>query len=437
MTRIPRLLTALLSISLLWGTTVAQAEPQLLDRIVAIVNDEAISQTALDAEIASVKLQLKQQNAPIPPADILQKQVLERLIAIRLQLQLAQANNIVVDEDSLNRAIQSIAQQNRMSLSQFRQVLEADGYDFNKFREDIRTEIITTRLRQRQVESRITVSDAEVDQLLTEQKSSASANDEYRLGHILIAVPEAASSEEIQAAKAKARALVKELRQGADFATVAMSNSSGQQALSGGDLGWRKAGQLPTLFAKLVPQMKVGDVSQPIRSPSGYHIIKLLDHRGGERHVVTQTHARHILLRPNALKSDQELRDRLEELKQRAESGDDFGELAKAHSEDTASALNGGDLGWASPGVMVPQFEKVMQETPVGEISEPFQTQFGWHILQVLDRRDYDNTEEYKRNEARRQLRERKIAEEQELWLRRLRDEAYIEIRLGTDDTRS
>ncbi len=433
MTTYPRLLTRATSLLLLLAATTASAAPQLLDRIVAIVNDEAISATELDAEVETIKLQLNQQRAPIPPAQILKKQVLERLIGIHLQLQLARANNIVVDEDSLNRAIQGIAEQNGMSLRQFRDVLEADGYDFNKFREDIRKEMITSRLRQRQIDSRITVSDAEIDQFLARQKSSEHANDEYHLAHILIAVPEAASSEEIQRAKAKAQELLGRLEAGADFTTLALSDSSGQQALSGGDLGWRKAGQLPTLFANLVPNMKVGEVSQPIRSPSGYHIIKLLEHRGGEQHVITQTRARHILLRPNALATEEEVHAKLLELKERIENGDDFGELAKAHSEDKASAIKGGDLGWASPGVMVPQFEQVMAETPVNAISEPFQTQFGWHILQVLERRDYDNTEEFKRNNARRQLVERKVAEEQEIWLRRLRDEAYVEIRLDSD----
>ena len=433
MTTYPRLLTHGASLLLLLASTTAGAAPQLLDRIVAVVNNEAITATELKAEIETIKLQLNQQRAPIPPADILKKQVLERLIGIHLQLQLAKANNIVIDEDTLNRAIQGIAEQNNMSLRQFRNVLEGDGYDFNKFRQDIRKEMITSRLRQRQIDSRINVSDAEIDQFLARQKSSDNANDEYHLAHILIAVPEAASSDDIQQAKAKAQALLEKLQQGADFTRLALSDSSGQQALSGGDLGWRKAGQLPTLFANLVPKMKVGEVSQPIRSPSGYHIIKLLEHRGGAQHVITQTHVRHILLRPNALTSEEDVRAKLLELKDRAERGDDFGQLAQAHSEDKASAINGGDLGWASPGVMVPQFEQVMAETPINAISEPFQTQFGWHILQVLERRDYDNTEEFKRNNARRQLIERKVAEEQEIWLRRLRDEAYVEIRLDND----
>ncbi len=420
----------LILLATLLGAPAAGAEPVVLDRIVAIVNDEAITQSELEAEIESVKLQLAQQRAPIPPADILQRQVLDRLIAIHLQLQLARANNIVVDEDTLNRAIQTIARQNRMSLGRFREVLESEGYDFERFREEIRREIALTRLRQRQIDSRVSVSEAEIDQFLAQQQSGAEANDEYRLGHILVALPEAASSDQIREARQRAEALVEELRRGADFTALAQRESKGAQALRGGDLGWRKAGQLPTLFANLVPRMQVGEIEGPIRSPSGFHIIKLLDKRGTTQHMVTQIHARHILLRPDALTSDEELRQRLLELKARIESGEDFGELARAHSEDTASAIEGGDLGWASPGTMVPEFEQVMERTPIGAISEPFRTPFGWHILQVLGKRDYDNTEEYLRNQARRQLMERKVAEEQELWLRRLRDEAYVEIRL-------
>lgn len=408
-----------------------QAEPVLLDRIVAIVNEDAISATQLKAEIDTIKLQLAQQRAPIPPLSILEKQVLERLISRQLQLQLARANNIVVDENTLNRAITNIAEQNQLSLTQFRNVLKDDGYDFVKFREDIRTEIIATRLRQRQVDNRINVSEGEINQFLAQQKSSTSANDEYRLGHILVSVPEAASADEIKTAKTQALAVLTRLKQGEDFQQVAIAESNGQKALSGGDLGWRKAGQLPTLFASVVPTMAVGDIGEPIRSPSGFHLIKLLEHRGGERHVVLQTLARHILIRPNELTTEEETIRKLHELKARIEDGDDFADIARAHSEDKASAIEGGDLGWASPGVMVPAFELIMKETPIDTISEPFQTQFGWHILQVLAQRDYDNTEEFKRSNARKQLMDRKISEEQEVWLRRMREEAYVDIRLA------
>jgi len=422
--------TFLASATLLLCSTSSYAAAIELDRIVAVVNESAISATALAEEISSIKAQLLRQGSPVPPAAILEKQVLERLISLELQLQLAKANNIIVDEDSLNRAVSSIAEQNRLTLPQFMDVLKRDGYDYGKFRENIRHEIITTRLRQRQVDNRITISEVEIDQFLAQQKNNGSANDEYRLGHILVAVPEAASAAQIQSARKQANAVYQRLQQGENFQELAQSASASQTALSGGDLGWRKAGQLPTLFADAVPSMAMGDVSQPIRSPSGFHIIKLLEKKGGERHIITQHHARHILLQPNELISVEEVKHRLNELKERIEAGADFGELAKANSADKASAIEGGDLGWAGQGQMVPAFENIMNTIDINTISEPFETQFGWHILQVTERREHDNTETFQRENARQQLVERKVAEEQDLWLRRLREEAYVDIRL-------
>ncbi len=425
--------TLVASAALLLCSASSYAATIELDRIVAIVNDSAISLTSLNQEITSIKAQLLRQGSPIPPTAILEKQVLERLISLQLQLQLAKNNNIIVDEDSLNRAVNSIAEQNNLSLRQFMDVLQRDGYDYGKFREDIRNEIITTRLRQRQVDSRINISEVEIDQFLAHQQGNLAPNDEFRLGHILIAVPEAASAQQIQTAKAQAKAIHQRLAQGENFQELAQSASASQTALSGGDLGWRKVGQLPTLFANLVPKMSVGDVSQPIRSPSGFHIIKLLEHKGGERHMITQHHARHILIQPNELLTVDEVKHRLREMKERVESGADFAELAKANSADKTSAINGGDLGWASPGQMVATFENIMNSIAINAVSEPFETQFGWHILQVTERREHDNTDAFKRDSARQQLVERKIAEEQELWLRRLREEAYVEIRLEQD----
>ena len=429
---LPRfLLCSLLCLTPLMPLT-ASAEPREIDRVVAIVNDHAVSRTELATETATVKLHMVQQRIPIPPPHILERQVLERLVIKHLQLDIASLNNIIVDEDALNTAIRGIAEQNDMSLRDFRQVLENDGYDFNTFREDIRMEMLATRLRRRFVDARVNISEAEIDQFLQQQKSSEQANDEYRLGHILIAVPEQASPEQVQNAKRQAQAVLDQLRQGTDFTQLATSESDGQQALSGGDLGWRKGGQLPTLFAGIVPNMQTGDVSDLIRSPSGFHIIKLLDHRGGARHIVTQTHARHILIKPDELTTHDDARRKLTQLRDRIENGNDFAELARAHSADKGSAANGGDLGWAAPGQMVPAFEATMDALAVGQISTPFQSQFGWHIVEVLGRRDHDDTEEFRRNNARKQLLDRKVAEEEEIWLRRLRDEAYVEILLDT-----
>lgn len=409
-----------------------------IDSIVAIVNDTVITRSELDEQTRTIKQQLRQQNTPVPPGPVFQKQVLERLITSRLQLQLAANTGIRVDDDTLNRAINRIAAQNKLSLTEFRAVLEKDGFSFDKFREDIRDEIIITRLRQRQVDSRITVTDQEVAQFLVAQARQGKSDDEYRLGHIFIALPEAPSPEQIQAARQKAEKILEKLQAkvggsaegSADFKETAIAVSDGQQALEGGDLGWRSAGQLPSLFASQTLAMKVGELSSIIRSSGGFHIIKLLDYRGGKRHMVTQTLARHILIRTTELITDDDASIRLEQLAQRIKKGEDFAELARANSDDTLSAAKGGSLDWISPGDMVPAFEQAMNELQPGQISAPFKSEFGWHIVQVQERREHDDTEEYTRSQAQEALRSRKIEEEYQNWLRRLRDEAYVEYRL-------
>jgi peptidyl-prolyl cis-trans isomerase SurA len=409
------------------GATSGQARE--LDRIVAVVNDDVIVQSELNAAAQTVRQQLEQERRPMPPRQVLERQVLERMIVTRLQLQLANSTGIRVDDETLNRTIQDIAAQNGLSLGQFRDILERDGFSFARFREDIRNEIAINRLQQRQVINRITVTEQEIENFLANQTVQGTEDMRFRLAHILIALPEAASPEQIQAAYARAQEVLEELRAGADFHETAVTFSEGQQALSGGDLGWREAGQIPTLFAEVVVDMGVGEVSEPIRSPSGFHIVKLVD-REGEQHVVTQTQARHILLRPNELVGQAEVRARLEQLAQRIEAGEDFATLARSHSEDPASAANGGSLGWVNPGDLVPQFEDVMNRLAPGEVSRPFETPFGWHVVQVLERRQHDSTEEFQRNRAREMIRARKAEEELEVWLRRLRDEAYVEVRV-------
>lgn len=418
----------LLALLLLGGSVAVQAEPLELDRIVAVVNDQAISETELENAVKTIKLQMDP--SQLPPGDVLREQVLDRLIMKHLQRQLATSNNIIVDDETLNRALNSIAEQNNLTLERLRTILEGDGIDFNAYREGIRHEILQQRLRQRYVNNRINITDTEVDQFLTQQKVQGNSEDEYRLGHILIDLPEAPSAEDIEAARQRGAEVLQSLAQGEDFEQLAMRHSDGQLALSGGDLGWRKLGELPALFANNVADMERGDTSDLIRSPSGFHILRLMDKRGGERHVVSQTHARHILIKTNELVDDASARNRLLELRKRLQNGEDFAMLARAHSDDKASAAKGGDLGWSSPGQMVPAFEATMGELEPGQMSEPFQTQFGWHIVQVLERRQHDDTDTFYRNQARQQLFQRKAAEEEELWLRRLRDEAYIEIRL-------
>ncbi len=425
-----RFFIALSLVTALSSASSAMAAADKVDGIAAIVNDEAITQSELVAETKTVIAQLQQQKSSQPSDAVLQKQVLERLVIIHLKQQLASRNNILIDDETLNRALSSIAKQNNMSLAQLRNIIERDGFDFNLYRENIRNEILHTRLRQRYVDNRVNITSAEIDLFLKQQAKSGGSEDEYQLNHILVSIPEGAGADAIQAAKQRAQSILERLAKGEDFAQLAIAESDSQQALSGGDLGWRKLGEIPSLFASSIAEMKKGDASALIRNPSGFHIIKLNDKRGGERHMVNQSHARHILIKTNELIDDNAALHKIEELKSRIEQGDDFATLAKAHSEDKGSAAKGGDLGWASPGQMVPAFEKVMNEIALNKVSEPFQSQFGWHILEVLERRTQDDTDQYRRNIARQQLFERKVSEEEELWLRQLRDEAYVEIRV-------
>ncbi len=401
-----------------------------IDRIIAVVNDDVITASELNKELNTIKQQLRAQNTTLPAAETLRAQVLDRVVLKRLQLQLAGVNHVKIDDEALNRTILNIATQNKLSLSEFRNVLDSDGVDFEDYRENIRTELTLSQLRQRQVTNRIVVTDQEVDEFLETQAVQGTVTDEFRLSHILIVVPDAATVENVDAAQKKAIGVLAELRAGVDFAQTALSVSGGAQALQGGDLGWRKLGQLPTLFSNIVTTMKVGDLSAPMRSPSGFHIIKLVDKRkSDEQHMVTQTRARHILFRTSELVSSDDARRKLEQLRQRINAGDDFAEMARSHSEDSATAVNGGSVGWVSPGDLVPAFEEVMDQLKINQISAPFHTQFGWHIVQVLERRDYDNTAELKKTRARDEIRQRKIEEETQTWLRQMRDEAFVELR--------
>jgi len=384
----------------------------------------------LEEKVLTIKNQLREQGTSLPPSSILEKQVLDRLILTKLQTQMAANTGIRIDDETLNRTISNIAAENQLTLAQFREILESDNYSYEKFREDIRNEILISRLRQRQVDNRVVVSEREIENFLSSQALQDEFDKEYRLAHILIATPEGISIEKKATAKQTAQKVLKELSAGQGFAQMAAAHSDGQQALDGGDLGWRKAGQVPTLFANFVADMQKGDVSELITSPSGYHIIKLTDVRASEQIVVTQTNARHILIRPNELITEDGAKVRLQQLKQRIEGGDDFAELAKGNSIDTVSAADGGNLGWVGPGDLVPQFEQIMDTLAPGEISNPFKTQFGFHIVQVLERRKHDSTEDVKRAKARNAIRQRKMEEARENWLREMRDEAYVEYRL-------
>lgn len=401
---------------------------QPLDRIVAVVNDDVVLASELEQEIQLVVAQLDQRNTPIPDDSILARQVLDRLIMQRLQLAVAERAGVRVDDATLNAAVQRIAEQNRLSLSEFRTALERDGLDYAKFREGLRNEIILARLHQRQAESRVSVSPQEIDEYLASQ--GADTGTEHLVGHILIATSERAPKEQLEQARARAEEVRRKLVEGADLAQLAAVYSDSGTALEGGSLGWRSRGELPTLFADQVPQLEVGRTGKIVQSPSGFHVIQLLDRRSADRAVVTQTHARHILIRPNAVVSDQDARLRLETLRRRIQGGEAFPELARANSDDKASAVQGGDLGWVSPGMFTPGFEQAMAELAPGEISEPFQTRHGWHIVQVLERRERDATDDLRKTKAAEGIRQRKTEEALEAWLRVLREDAYVDIRL-------
>ncbi|MCP5153672.1 MAG: peptidylprolyl isomerase [Ectothiorhodospiraceae bacterium] len=422
-----------IALVLISGPTLAQrpVSPTVeIDRIVAVVNGDVIVWSELAARVRAVRAQLAQSGTAVPSDADLVRQVLERLIMDRLQLQLAETNGIRVDDETLNRAVASIAERNRLSLREFREVLERDGYDFGKFREEIRNELLIGQVRQRFVNNRVTVSQRDIDNFLAMVDKQGRSDTEYRLAHILVALPEAASPEAIAEARTKAERILADIDAGADFARTAVATSDGQQALQGGDLGWRRPTELPTFLGEVVPTLKPGEVSRLIRSPSGFHIVKLIDQRGSERHVVTRTRASHILIRPNEAVSAEEARIRLEQIRERVVNGEPFADLARAHSDDAGSAANGGELGWVSPGDLLPDFQKVMDALPPGQVSQPFQTQFGWHIVQVNERKDFDDTEQARRSAATQAIRDRKIEEELQNWLRQIRDEAFVEYRL-------
>ena len=433
-----------------------EAASSALDAIVAVVNDDVITRRELDAATARIEAQMRQRKAPIPPRPLLERQVLDRLILNQLEFRAAERNGITVDDATLNAAIESLAQRNNMNLTQMRQTIEKEGISFAQFRDDVRRELMGARLRQKLVDSQIQVSEQDVDSLQAQLGGSMASGDasedhgaggggprEYRLAQILIALPEGASPGQVEEARRKAEEVLAQLRQGADFAQMAIRESASPQALEGGEIGWRSAEQLPTVFSTVAPRLKPGQVSDLIRSPSGFHIVKLLEVRGGgearpspsspspaQQALVNQTHARHILLKTSPQRSDDEARQQLEQLRQRIRGGEDFAELARTHSDDQGSAERGGDLGWVSPGMLVPPFEQAMNTLKPNEISAPVKTQFGWHLVQVLERRQARATPEATRTRTREALMRRRSDEEWELTLRRLRDEAYVEVRL-------
>ncbi|HZN86229.1 MAG TPA: peptidylprolyl isomerase [Burkholderiales bacterium] len=402
----------------------------LVDRIVAVVNKEVITLTELADRTAVAERELQRRRIAAPERAVLERQVLERLVLDKAQLQLAVDTGLRIDELQLDRAAQRVAENNKMTLAEFRAVLERDGVAFERFRADLRQQMLLQRLREREVDGRVQVGESEVDLYLEEHKASAALALEYEVAHILVRIPEQAGPERIEEARARAARARQQAQAGADFAQLAAGVSEAGDALQGGALGWRTPGRLPELFADALVKMQPGEVSELLRSPAGFHVLKLLGRRGtGAAAPVTQTRARHILVKTSEVVSEEDARQRLARLRERIAGGADFGELARLNSED-ASAARGGDLGWIHPGDTVPEFERAMSALAPGELSQPVRTPFGFHLLQVQERRTADLSTERQRQQARQALHERKAEEAYQDWLRQLRDKTYVELRL-------
>ncbi|MBI5919306.1 MAG: peptidylprolyl isomerase [Nitrosomonadales bacterium] len=424
--------------SLLWLVCIAGAQavdPQKqvapIDEIVVLVNDDVITRHELDERVEMVTRQLKKQGTALPEASILEKQILERMITERLQSQFAKETGLRIDDTQLDRALNRIAQQNGIAtLSEFRGRLEKDGVEFDKFREEIRAEIATSRLREREVDSKLVISDNEADSFIANQEKQTGQGVEYHLAHIFIVVPEQASADVIRTSKKRADDALAQLYGGAEFAQVAAGFSDAKDALTGGDLGWRPADRIAMLFLDELKKMKPGAVSPILRSPNGFHIVKLIEKRSKDVPIlISQTHVRHILIKTSELVPEKVARDRLLAIKRAIDNGANFAEQARSFSED-GSAAQGGDLGWISPGDTVPEFEAGMNALQVGQISDAVQSGFGWHLIQVTERRDTDMSIEQKRQQARQAIRSMKSDENWQDWLRQLRDRAYIEYRI-------
>ena len=410
----------------------AHAAVQPLDSVVAIVDNDVIMKSQMDQRVHEVQQTIAKRGGGTPPAEALQSQVLDRLILENLQLQIGERSGIRITDEELNQAIGTIAQRNNMSIEQFRAALAHDGVSYNDAREQVRREMVISRVRQRRVAERIQVSEQEVKNFLASDLGKAQLSEEFHLANILIATPDSASSDAIQAAARQAQDIYAQLKKGADFAQMAIAKSASESALEGGDMGWRKAAQLPPAFGEMLGSMPVGDITPPARTPGGFIILKLLEKRGGQgqAQMRDEVHVRHILIKPSEIRSEAETRRLAEKIYDRIENGEDFSELAKSFSEDPGSALNGGDLNWVDPGSLVPEFREVMNETPQGTLSKPFKTAYGWHVLEVLGRRATDATSQARDQQALNVLRNRKYDEELQTWLRQIRDEAYVEIKL-------
>jgi peptidyl-prolyl cis-trans isomerase SurA len=404
----------------------------LLDRVAAVVNDGVVLSSELDEQIVAVSERLQEQKLELPPTSILRQQVLERLVLQELQTQRAQRAGLKVPDEALNEALGQVAQRNNIPLAQLPEVLAGQGIEYAGYREAIRKELLRNLLLQREVYQSISVTPREVDQYIEREKATTTAAAEYNLSHILIAVAQAATPEEIETATKRAQEVYERAKSGDDFAQLALSYSNSQKALEGGALGWLQGSQVPTFLTEIVARLKSGDISQPLRTPTGFHIVKLNELRNAQatQQIVDQVHARHILMKTTEVADDATVQQKLGAIRERIVAGEDFAGLAATTSEDPGSATQGGDLGWTGKNTFVPEFEQALVALQDNQISQPFRTQYGWHIVQLLGRRQFDSTDVNKRRQVAETLRNSRVDEETELWLRRLRDEAYVEYKL-------
>lgn len=410
----------------------AQAERKLLDQVVAIVDDNVILATELDARIDTIVTRLQAQGTSLPPRSLLQERVLEQLITESAQLQMAEKMGMRISDNELNETMSSIAGRNNMSLEQFEQQLASEGVGYRDAREQIRNELLASRVQQRQVGSRIRVTDREVDNYLLAQEAGGGSSAEYRLFYIFIETEDPGSDASVEAARSKAENLRQQISDGLDFRAVAVAESDASNALEGGDMGWRDASQLPSLVAPVVPGLALGQPSEVLQNSTGFHLVMVMDQRGGEQQQLVQQHrVRHILVQPSSAITEAEAERKIRNLFKKLQNGADFAGLAKAESDDAVSGSDGGDLGWVNPGQMVPEFEQAMQNATVGQIEGPVRSQFGWHLLQVQERRQKDMSDELRKSETRQIIYRRKFENELQNWLREIRDEAFVEFKLG------
>lgn len=408
----------------------AQAERKLLDQVVAIVDDDAILQTQLEARISTITSRLSEQGTGLPPRDLLEQRVLEQLITESVQLQMAEKMGMRISDNELNETMMNIAKRNGMTMEQFEQQLSAEGVSYQQAREQIRNEMLTSRVQQRQVGNRVRVTDREVENYLQAQQARGGNDAEYHLVYIFIEVDDPSNDAEVSAAREKAENLRQQIVDGRDFREVAVAQSDASNALEGGDMGWRSESQLPSLVAPVVPDLPVGESSPVLENPSGFHLVMVIDKRGGEqKKVIEQRKVRHILIRPSEAVTDSQAEAKIRDIYQQLKGGADFAELARTYSDDPVSGSDGGNLGWVSQGQMVPSFEQAMMEADTGEIKGPFRSQFGWHILQVQDVRNKDVSDDVKKSNARQAIYRRKFEVELQNWLREIRDEAFVEFK--------